>query len=106
MPHPVYCLTYLFEYLLRVTLQFGRELQAREVGLDQQVCLDVWVVVPSLGQLERDAGGKLPEERVFLVADGNALVLSGRGEDLKETFQLCLVVQGHTEQLWVQKSQT
>lgn len=34
-----------------------------------------------------------------MVSDGNVLVLSSIGDDLDEAADLCLGIQGHTEQL-------
>lgn len=63
------------------------------MGLDKQVSLDVGVVVLGLGGLEGHSGPQLSEERVLLVAYGQALVLGCRGEDLQQTPQLRLAVE-------------
>lgn len=41
----------------------------------------------------------LSEKRVLVMADGNVLVLGSVGDDLDESADLCLGVQGHAEQL-------
>ena len=59
------------------------------------------VVILCLGrELQRDLGGQLSQEGVFLVTNGQPLILSSRGQDLKQTFQLSLVVQRLTKQFW------
>ena len=63
------------------------------MSLYEQVCLDMWVVVSSLGQFEGNSGGQLSEEGVLLVTDGDTLVLGSGGEDLQKTLELRLVVQ-------------
>ena len=74
----------LLEDVLSVTLQLSRQLQAREVGLDQEVCLGVRIVVLGPHQFEGHSGGQLLEQRVLLVADREALVLGCRGQDLDQ----------------------
>ena len=71
------------------------------MSLDQQVGLGVGVVEFRPNQLERDAGGELPQEGVLLVADGEVLVLGGRRENFDQSPQFGLVIERHTEQLCV-----
>ncbi len=84
---------------LRVLLEFRRQLHAGQMGLEEEIDLDVgirvllalWFIRESLAQLSKDA--------VFLVSNGDALELRGAGDDLHQTPDLRLGSQRHTEQL-------
>lgn len=41
----------------------------------------------------------LPQQGVFVVPNGNVFILRSIGDDLDEATDLCLGIQGHTEQL-------
>lgn len=43
----------------------------------------------------------LSEQVVFMVPDGNVFILRSIGNDLNEASDLCLGIQGHTEELWI-----
>lgn len=57
---------YLAEDLLRVRLQLGAQLHARQVSLQQEVGLDVGVVEFGVGQLVGNLLGQLRRETINL----------------------------------------
>ena len=64
----------------------------------------LWARGPSFTRLGRRA--HLPQEVVFMVADGDVLVLGCVGDDLDEPSHLGLGIQGHAEELWEGKGRT
>eukprot|EP00053_Salpingoeca_punica_P020083 m.207382 g.207382 ORF g.207382 m.207382 type:complete len:978 (-) comp17788_c0_seq1:3740-6673(-) len=85
---------------LLVKLHLGRHADAGEVGLQQDVGLDVRVVEARRRLLlVGQAAGQLLQEAVLLLADGQVVKLDGRSDNLQQALELGGVGEGAAKDL-------
>jgi hypothetical protein len=78
----------------------NRELQPREVRLEKQLCLCVWIVESSiLGELDRQSLGELSQHNILPVPNRNRRKLFRGREDLQQMLDLRSCRKGSRKQL-------